>query len=236
MTIRIAPLLALLVGCGTAGSPRGPAEVGFRDDFDTEEPGRWGRVIDVRDGKLFPTDFVDYGPAVREARVGESWELSVGLGWVKEVERGPIISVMVVGPPHRGSNRVPHVRWQAGFDYRKRLWRVRVNGPERGHTLAKGGFADMGYSPGGVTVFRLSHAYGILSLHANDSLVYRDSVEGVLPDEVGGQNATEGRYVALFFTAAEATDDAVYFDWVEIRRSTADPCPPHVTCERIGRQ
>ena len=83
-------------------------------------------------------------------------------------------------------------------------------------------------------MFRLSHAYGVLSLYANDSLIYRDNVEGVLPDEVGGENATEGRYVALFFTADEPTDEAVYFDWVEIRRSTVDPCPPHIKCERIG--
>jgi len=219
MTRQIVPLLALLLGCGTNQSMQGSAEVGFRDDFDTVEPGRWGRAARVRDGKLFLTEFGENGRAIREARVGENWELSLGMRWVKEDRL--VVAFSVVGPPHDSGE----VMWEAGLDHWNRVWRVYVHGPEQGHVLAEEGFAGIGYSPGPVVVFRLSHISGTLSLYANDRVVDTWETEGILPHEVGGEKATSGLAVALYLAADETTEDmeAVYFDWVEFRRAEPDP-------------
>lgn len=226
MKARILTLLAvLLAACGTAsGRASCPpdhretvTEVGFRDDFDPGAPNLWGRAARVRDGKLFVTSLTVHGPAVRRARVGKDWDLSVGVGWVRETNH--VLAFQVIGPRHQGGR---HVEWELGFDYGNKLWRVMVTTPERNHVLAEKRLASIGYSPGGVTDFRLTHIDGTLSLYMNGVIVDTWDVETLLPHQIGGENATAGHGVMLFLAAkrnASANTENVYFDWVEFRNA-----------------
>ncbi len=214
----------LLAACGTAsGRTSLPdhrdtlSEVGFRDDFDSNKPSQWGRAGRVQDGKLFVTNLTVHGPAIRRARVGKDWDLSAGVGSVKETDH--LLAFLVFGPRHQGGR---HVEWEVGFDYGNDVWRVMVTGPDRSHVLAEEGFASIGYSPGGVTDFRLRHLNGTLSLYMNEVVVDTWNVETLLPRQIDGENATAGHGVALYRAArrdAIADMEGVYFDWIEFRNA-----------------